>query len=108
MRYHAAAHGLPSVALRIGWLIPEDDPTAVGLSERPFMRGLYLSHRDAGHIFAAALRAPLPAAGVAPPFAIAYATSANGRSFLDTESSVAWLGYRSVDDAEVAFKAKGL
>ena len=60
----------------------------------------------AGNIFAAALRAPFPVGK--PPFVLAYATSANTRSFLDTASSEAWLGYTSVDDADAAFRARGL
>ncbi len=96
---HAFA-GLPTFAVRIGWLITEDDPRAVGPTELAFMRGLYLSHRDAGNIFHQAMTVPLPS----PPFALAYATSNNGRSILDCEESVAALGYASVDDAETFFK----
>ena len=65
-----------------------------------FMRGLFLSHRDAGNIFQQALTLPL----ANPPFALAYATSNNGRSMLDTEESFEILKYRSVDDAEAYFK----
>ena len=55
--------------MRVGWLIPEDDPRAVPPENQGFMRGLYLSHRDAGNIFHQAMTVPLPT----PPFALAYA-----------------------------------
>ena len=102
LRYHAVVHALPGLAVRIGWLVDNDDPATVGARETAFMRALYLSHRDAGHTFAAALTRPLPAD---TPFAMAYATSNNGRSMLDTESSWELLGYTPADDAESRFKA---
>jgi nucleoside-diphosphate-sugar epimerase len=95
-RLHVVQHGLAAVVLRIGWLIAEDDPRAVGDKERAFMRGLYLSHRDAGEIFSRAVTMPLPS----PPFLAAYATSHNGRSMLDVATSERVLGYASQDDAE--------
>ena len=63
------------------------------------MRAIYLSHRDAGHIFHQALTVALPD----PPYAVAYATSNNGRSMLDTEESFKVLQYVSQDDAETFF-----
>ena len=100
LRYHAVVHKLPSVAVRIGWLVDNDNPASVGAKETAFMRALYLSHRDAGGVFDAALSAPLPAD---VPFAMAYATSANGRSMLDVTESQLWLRYTSVDNAESFF-----
>jgi len=104
LRYHAAIHGLPCVAMRIGWLTEDDDPTAVGDKEIGFMRALYLSHRDAGEIFYRSLSAPMPDNDI--PFVAAFASSNNGRSMLDLGSSEQWLNYRSVDDAEEHFEKK--
>ena len=103
LRYHAIVDKLATVVLRIGWLVENDDPSTVGAKETAFMRGLYLSHRDAGGIFSRALTAPLPKD---VPFVLAYATSSNGRSMLDVASSQQWLGYRSVDDAEAFFTGR--
>lgn len=103
-RYYALNHGLQCVATRIGWLVPGDDPSneadTGGASAEAFMRALYLSHRDAAHIFDAALNVDLSHCG---GFGLVYASSNNGRSMLDRASSERLLGYASVDDAEKFF-----
>lgn len=99
-RFYALTRGLSCFVLRIGWLIAEDDPRCVGPAEVDFMRGLYLSHRDAGNIFWQAATLPLDAK---LPYSIAYATSNNGRSMLDRDTSFARLQYTSKDNAETFF-----
>lgn len=103
-RLYAAQHALQVFALRIGWIIPEDDPRAVDDLHKPFMRGMYLSHRDAEAIFSRALSIELPThADTGAKFAHAYASSLNGRRLLDVDAeseSARILGYTPVDDAE--------
>lgn len=101
-RYYALQFGLAVVALRIGWLVPEDTPLVAPRAERDFVRAMFLSHRDAGEMFARALLVPITST---PPFAAAHAVSNNSRRIFDLSDSIALLGYTPEDDAEQYFQS---
>lgn len=103
-RYYADAHGLRVICLRLGTILPDDNPRSespgqgrsAGLpfSERyPRIRAKWLSHRDCGQLFACALRA------TSVRWAVVYGTSNNPRQIWDLEPAQRLLGYAPQDAA---------
>jgi len=103
-RFYAAARGLSVVCVRLGAVLPDDDPrstatgrgrsASMGLAERyPRLRAKWLSHRDCCQLFARCLRAgPLG-------FAIVYGTSNNPRQIWSLKNARNLLGYDPQDSA---------
>lgn len=89
-RHLALTDGPTFVALRIGWTVPEDDPSRYGSD---YMRGVFCSHRDLVGAFRAAL-------AVDASFLAAYAVSANGHGVFELEETARLLGWTPEDDAE--------
>ena len=87
---HLAYLGTCFVALRIGWTVPEDDPS---LYAGDYMRAVWCSHRDLIEAFERALR-------VESGFVAAYAVSANTRGVFDLAGTREALGFSPQDDAE--------
>ncbi|KAL6059058.1 NAD+ dependent glucose-6-phosphate dehydrogenase [Balamuthia mandrillaris] len=100
----ALQYGLEFVALRIGWIRLNDDPSDTrGTSAEEYMRAMYLSHRDAVGFFEKALTAPIQPLTPGIPFMMCYACSNNGRKIWDMQPSIHRLGYAPLDDAEQFF-----
>ena len=98
-RYYSDRHGIRVVCLRIGSVLPEDDPwmAAVRLGGDPRqryrrLRATWLSHRDCSGLVAAALEADVR-------FAVVYGVSANPRRFWDLGPAERLLGFRPLDAA---------
>lgn len=86
---YARCHGMSVIAVRIGWLVRN-------LAEAERMRQLdlpdiYLSHRDAGRLFASAVEAEV--AG----FAVVYGASRGAERVYDMEPTRRLLGYEALD-----------
>ena len=103
-RWYAGAHRLSVICLRIGWVWSASDeafmarPAEEMLSDevrlrRRRSRAIWLSHRDCGRVFRAALGAP----GV--KWAVVYATSGNPRQIWDLEPARRLLGFEPLDRA---------
>jgi L-arabinose 1-dehydrogenase [NAD(P)+] len=106
-RYFAREAGLVSICMRIGWIVPEDDPRLSKWVEdncREYMRAMHLSHRDCSELFSRALTVGLPAdvflGEKGGACATCYAVSANARRVFDLEETTRLLGYAPQDTAE--------
>ncbi|MFB3881774.1 MAG: NAD-dependent epimerase/dehydratase family protein [Armatimonadota bacterium] len=88
-RYYHDHHGLEFIAIRIGWLLPYDDPE---LRTREGKRRIWLSHRDGIALFRLAIEKP----GVG--FAVVSGTSITSREILTLRSAREILGYEPQDD----------
>lgn len=88
-RYFADRHGIRSICLRIGSVLPDDRPAA-----QARWRRLWLSHRDLVQLISLSLRSNLE-------FGIFYGISANRDSPYDIGDAFRDLGYRPEDDAEL-------
>jgi len=88
-RYYHDHHGLKFVAIRIGWLLPYDDPE---LRTRESKRRIWLSPRDGVALFRLAIEKP----GVG--FAIVSGTSITSEEILSLRSARESLGYDPQDD----------
>ncbi|MEE2657766.1 MAG: NAD(P)-dependent oxidoreductase [Candidatus Latescibacterota bacterium] len=96
-KYYSEQHGLEFVALRIGWIVPDDQPESKkGTRAEDYMRAMWLSHRDCGQVMRCALETPLS-------FFVAYATSDNSRRVFDLTRTRRVLGYSPQDNAESRF-----
>jgi len=95
-RYYHDHHGLEFVAIRIGWLLPYDDPE---LRTREGKRRIWLSHRDGIALFRLAIEKP----GVG--FAIVSGTSITSQEILSLRSARASLGYEPQDDVLALYGA---
>lgn len=96
-KLYSEQHGLEFVAMRIGWIVADDDPGSKrGTKAADYMRAIWLSHRDCVQVFGQALTVPLR-------FFVAYATSNNRRNIYDLSETRRVLGYEPQDDAEPAF-----
>ena len=96
-KLYSEQRGLSFIGLRIGWTIPENDPTVMrGTSAEDYMRAMFLSHRDCVQAHRRALE-------VDARFMLAYVVSNNGRRVFDLEETRALLGYEPDDDAEAFF-----
>ena len=105
-RYYADVHGLRVICLRIGSVLPNDDPTsgqtgrgrAAQLdSEQRFqrMRAKWLSQRDCAELFACALEAEQVR------WAVVFGTSNNPRQLWSLAEARRLLGYEPQDAAPV-------
>ena len=101
-----ARKGLEFVAVRIGWIVPEDDPRNARWvatdDNKEFMRAMWLSHRDCDEIFSRCVSAPLPLTAIhgAGKFVKLYAVSNNSRRVFDLDATVHLLGYMPQDDVD--------
>lgn len=98
-RYYSDRHGLRVVCLRIGSVVPGDDPWlhAGRLGGDPAehyrrLRATWLSHRDCAELVVAALEADVR-------FAVVYGVSNNRRRFWDLGPAERLLGFRPLDVA---------
>lgn len=98
-RYHADAHGLRVVCLRLGTVLASDDPMAPGpagaatWSPAPWerrIRATWLSHRDCATLFRCALEADVR-------FAVVYGVSDVPGRFWDLEGARTQLGFVPAD-----------
>ena len=87
-RLYAEKYGLSVICLRIGWVVPDDDPTR---SER--LASVWLSHRDLVQLVQKSIEAPIS-------YGIFYGVSNNRRRFWDISDAQKMLGYQPQDDAE--------
>lgn len=90
---HLSHLGTQFVALRIGWVVPEDDPARYGGA---FMRAIFCSHRDLVQAFSRAVE-------VDADWLAAFAVSRNGRGVFDLAETEKRLGFSPIDDAETYF-----
>jgi NAD+ dependent glucose-6-phosphate dehydrogenase len=90
---HMAYTGTQFVALRIGWTVPEDSPARY---DSPYMRGIFISHRDLVQAFTRALE-------INTGFLAAFAVSNNTHGFFDLTGTRTALGYEPQDDADAYF-----
>lgn len=87
------------IALRIGWIIPENDPrTKSGTSAEDHIRAMFLSKRDCVEVFRRAIEANVK-------HFIGYAISNNDRKVFDIRETEETLGYRPRDNAENYFQS---
>ena len=86
-RYYAARWGIHAICLRIGSVLPDDNPTT-----NPRFAKTWLSHRDLVHLITRALRAPVS-------FGIYYGVSNNTGRFWDISNAAEELSYQPQDDA---------
>jgi nucleoside-diphosphate-sugar epimerase len=103
-RYYAELYGMSVVCLRIGSVLPDDDPNgpsvtdgsgSLGLSEADRYRRLratWLSQRDCSRLVASALEADVG-------WAVVFGTSANPRRIWDLEHAREAIGYEPQDSA---------
>lgn len=89
--YHAHAHGLSTVSLRLGSVDTSPEPT---FEDKPRAWALWLSRRDLVGLVRAAVEADV--AG----HAVVFASSANTRRWWDLSAAADVLGYAPVDDSE--------
>jgi NAD+ dependent glucose-6-phosphate dehydrogenase len=95
-RYYHDHHGLELIAIRIGWLLPYDDP---GLRISESKRRIWLSPRDAVSLFRLAIEKP----GVG--FAVVSGTSITSQQILSLRSARESLGYEPQDDVVALYGA---
>ena len=95
--YYADRHGVESVAVRVGWLMTDEElrETRSDAADRHrFARATFLSHRDCRALFRAAAEASLE-----DPPVTAHGISRNADRFLTLTETMQRLGYRPRDDA---------
>ncbi|MFA5363353.1 MAG: NAD(P)-dependent oxidoreductase [Candidatus Omnitrophota bacterium] len=90
---HLAYRGMQFVALRIGWTVPQDDPSVYGGS---YMRAVFCSKRDLVQAFTRALE-------VETGFMPAFAVSNNTNAVFDLAETRKKLGFDPQDNAEDYF-----
>jgi uronate dehydrogenase len=86
-KYYCAKWGIEFVCLRIGTVLPNDDPTT-----DPRHRKTWISHRDLVQLVEKSLTSNVV-------FGIYHGVSCNRCSFLDISNATRELGYRPQDDA---------
>ena len=86
-RYYCARWGIEAICLRIGAVLPNDDPTS-----NARLRKIWLSHRDLVQLVEKSLTANVP-------FGIYYGVSNNKGAFWDITNARSELGYEPIDDA---------
>ncbi|MBF0498677.1 MAG: NAD(P)-dependent oxidoreductase [Candidatus Riflebacteria bacterium] len=89
---HLSYLGVSFVALRIGWTVPDDDPSKYWGG---YMRAVYCSHRDLVEAFSRALE-------VETDFLAAFAVSRNEHGVFDLAETERLLGFHPKDNAETA------
>jgi len=90
---HLSHFGIQFVALRIGWTVPEDNPTPY---DSAYMRAVFCSRRDLVQAFTRALE-------VETDFLAAFAVSNNSRAVFDLEETRKRLCFAPLDNAESYF-----
>jgi nucleoside-diphosphate-sugar epimerase len=96
-KLYSERFGIEFVGLRIGWIVPENNPTVMrGTPAEDYLRAMFLSHRDCVAAHKRALE-------VDTSYMLAYVVSANGRRVFDLDETRAELGYEPQDDAETYF-----
>lgn len=88
---HISHFGVQFVALRIGWTVPEDNPT---LYDGAYMRAVFCSHGDLVQAFTKSLE-------IDTDFLTAFAVSNNGNAVFDLGETRKRLGFVPLDNAEV-------
>jgi uronate dehydrogenase len=88
-RFYHDRFGIEFVAIRIGWLLPYDDPE---LRTNDFKRRTWLSHRDGIALFRLAIEKPDVG------FAVVHGTSITAEEILGLRSARDLLGYDPHDD----------
>jgi len=99
-RYYHEHYGLRVVCLRLGSVLPEDDPWRAAQRITPAapetafrrFRSTWLSHRDCAALVAAALQSEVG-------WAVVYGVSANRHRFWDLAPAERLLGFRPLDAA---------
>ncbi len=86
-RYYCARWGIEAICLRIGAVLPNDDPT-----KSPHLRRIWLSHRDLIQLVKKSLVTNVT-------FGVYYGVSNNKGAFWDISNARVELGYDPVDDA---------
>jgi hypothetical protein len=112
-RYHAQLHALEVVCLRIGWIVPEENPLNSKWVEtelhRQFMRAMWLSLPDCEDIFYRAISRDVSAYQFGKgKFLVAYAVSRNSRRVFDLSFAEQALGYVPRHNAELFFERSKL
>ena len=95
--YYADRHGVESVAVRIGWLMTDEElrETCSDVADRHrFARATFLSHRDCRTLFRVAAEA-----SIEDPPVVAHGISRNADRFLTLTETMQRLGYHPRDDA---------
>jgi len=95
--YYADRHGVEAVAVRIGWLMTDEElreTRSDGDDRHRFARATFLSHRDCRALFRAAAEA-----SIEDPPVVAHGISRNADRFLTLTETMRRLGYRPRDDA---------
>lgn len=87
-RLYADKYGISVICLRIGWVLPNGDPTR---EER--LASIWLSHGDLVQLIEKSIETPIP-------YGIFYGVSNNKRRFWDVSDARRILGYQPKDDAE--------
>jgi nucleoside-diphosphate-sugar epimerase len=87
-RYYHELFGMEFIAIRVGYLLPYDDP---GLRTSAFRRGIWLSPRDAVALFRLAIERP----GIG--YAAVFATSKTAREVVSLRAASEMLGYQPQD-----------
>jgi len=88
-RFYHDRFGIEFAAIRIGWLLPYDDPE---LRTNDFKRRIWLSHRDGIALFRLAIEKP----GIG--CAVVHGTSLTSEEILSLRSARDLLGYHPQDD----------
>jgi len=86
--------GMKFIALRIGWTIPEDDPTRY---DGEYMRAIFTSKRDLVQAFVKAIETD-------KQYLSAFAISNNDRKVFSLEETKSVLGFKPVDNCESYFE----
>jgi nucleoside-diphosphate-sugar epimerase len=93
-RYYHDLLGMEFVAIRIGWLVPYDDPE---LRSGGLKRRIWLSPRDAVSLFRLAVEKP----GIG--YAVVFGTSVTSPEVLSLRSAREVLGYQPEDDVSALY-----
>jgi NAD+ dependent glucose-6-phosphate dehydrogenase len=103
-RYYAERYAMSVVCLRIGSVLPDDDPDGPSVGEGSGwlnlsvadryrrLRATWLSQRDCGRLFASALDAEIG-------WAVVFGTSANPRRIWDLDHAREAIGFEPLDSA---------
>jgi NAD+ dependent glucose-6-phosphate dehydrogenase len=87
--FHYSCLGMEFVALRIGWCVPEDDPSSYN---SPYMRAMFCSKRDLVQSFERALMST-------EKFLTAFAISNNDEKVFDLTQTKLNLGFQPMDNS---------
>ena len=93
-RYYHDVCGMEVACIRIGWLLPYDEP---GLRDDRIKRGIYLSHRDAVALFRRAIEKP------DVDYALVFGTSRTAPPIVSLSEARDLLDYEPEDDVVALF-----